>query len=399
MDMEKLIKILRGSGVLKLLPRQLKMKLKSRGDFERLHRLDWQENYNRLMARVQPARELSTQREVCIVHDWMMRHGYYEAACLELGVPYHVLDLTSSDWVRKVEEDDSFIYFLRPFVLSTLGRTVYEERAYFLSHVLDRPLFPGFDSLWIYESKRRCINWLEHFRVPHAKTWIFLSAREALSFLDTATFPLVFKTDIGSDALGVRVLRNKREARNIVKACFGKGFQSNFYDPRDRNYGQILFQQHLGEVKEWRVIRIGESFFSYQKGKKGEFHSGTKIVEYHVPGEDLLNFSRNVLEKMGMNAVALDVFEDVEGKFFVNEVQAYYGANEPGGYYSGDGKEITLDVGQTIEMMVHGEPGRFYYQQGKWLFEAGDFSRNAGCNLRVKLAFQEKGEPLPGYAA
>ena len=98
-----------------------------------------------------------------------------------------------------------------------------------------------------------------------------------------------------------------------------------------------------------------------------------------------------------MNAVALDVFEDVEGNFFVNEVQAYYGANEPGGYYYEDGREITLETGQTIEMMVHGEPGRFHYQQGKWRFEAGDFARNAGCNLRVKLAFQEKGEPLPGY--
>ncbi len=398
MDMEKLIKTLRGSGILRLLPRQLKMMLKSRADFEGLHRMDWQERYDELMARVQPAGDLSTQREVCIIYDWMMRHGYYEAACLELGVPYHVLDLTSSDWVRKLEEDDSFIYFLRPFVLSTLGRAIYEERAYFLSHVLGRPLFPDFDSLWIYESKRRCVNWLEHFGVPHAKTWVFLSSREALSFVETATFPLLFKTDIGSDALGVRVLHNRREARSIVRACFGKGFQSNFYDPRDRNYGQVLFQQHLGEVREWRVIRIGETFFAHQKGKKGEFHSGTKITEYHVPGENLLNFSRTVLEKMGMKAVALDVFEDRHGNFFVNEVQAYYGASEPGGECYENGKNVSLDAGQTVEMMVHGEPGRFHYQQGKWRFEAGDFARNAGCNLRVKLAFQEKGEPLPGYS-
>ncbi|WP_457673036.1 ATP-grasp domain-containing protein [Thiolapillus sp.] len=398
MDKEKLIKLLRSSGVLRFFPRQLKMMLKSRAGFEGLHRLDWQENYDRLMAGVQPAAEPATHREVCIIHDWMMRHGYYEAACMELGVPYHVMDLTSSDWVEKAEADDSFIYFLRPFVLSTLGRTVYEERAYFLSRVLQRSLFPAFDSLWIYESKRRCASWLEYFRIPHARTWVFFSRREALDFLDTAEFPLVFKTDIGSDALGVRVLHSAREARRIVNACFGRGFQSNFYDPRDRNWGQVLFQQHLGDVKEWRMIRIGESFFAYQKGKKGEFHSGTKIVEFHVPGKDLLDFSRNALEKMGMNAVALDVFEDRDGKFFVNEVQAYYGANEPGGYYYEDGKEVILNEGETIEMMVHGEPGRFFHHQGEWRFEAGDFSRNAGCNLRVKLAFQERGEPLPGYA-
>ncbi len=185
----------------------------------------------------------------------------------------------------------------------------------------------------------------------------------------------------------------------MICRCFAKGFGSNFYDPRDRNYGQILLQEHLGEVKEWRVIRIGDSYCAYQKGKVGDFHSGSKIVEFQTPFEQLLEFARGVLEKIGMECMAMDVFEDRAGRLFVNELQTYYGANEPSGTYFANGSPVSLPEDQTVEMMVGGKAGRFLYDQGHWIFEEGEFCRNAGCNLRVKLAFQRLGTPLPGYRA
>lgn len=399
MTHENVARLLRKTGVLKFVPKHMKLEVKSRLNFEALHEADWKQAYADIVARARPS-DLTTDKEVCIIHDWMWRHAYYEAACQELGVPYHTLDLTTPDWVSKAEQDESYVYFLRPFVLSTLGRSVYEERAYFLKNVLNRTLFPNFDALWIYESKRRCSSWLEHYRIPHPKIWVFLSREQALRFVTSASFPLVFKTDIGSDAVGVRILRTQKEAAELVRRCFGKGFRSSFYDPRDRNFGQVFFQQFLYDVKEWRVIRIGESFFVYQKGKKGNFHSGSKISHYSRPPEQLMDFSRNLLNRTKMNCMSLDIFEDREGNYFVNEMQTYYGANEAGGgYYYENGAEVSLKGGQTVEMMVNGKPGRYFWNEGRWVFEEGDFSRNAGCNLRVKLAFQELGEPLPGYRA
>ena len=394
-DSRKVVRGLRRSGVLRLVPKKLKLAVKSHLDFAAINREDWRQTYAEIMKRAYSG-EQSTEKEVCIIQDWMLRHAYYEAACRELGVPYHLLDITKSDWVERLTEDSSFIYFMRPFVLSTLGRTVYEERSFFIANVLQRNLFPDFNSLWIYESKRRCANWLEYYNIPHPETRVFFERGDALDFIKSASYPLVFKTDIGSDAVGVRILHSEREARDVVRQCFGKGYKSNFYDPRDRNYGQVFFQRYLRDVREWRIIRIGESFFAYQKGKKGEFHSGSKVVYFCRPSEKLLDFSRNLLDRMGMNCMALDIFEDREDNYFVNELQAYYGANETGGYYYEDGREISLQDGQTVEMMVGGRPGRYYYDGG-WHFEEGDFSRNAGCNLRVKLAFQQLGEPLPGW--
>ena len=83
MRAESLLIAFRKSGLLKFIPKRLKMAIKSHSDFETLHALDWQDSYNRLMQNVQPAEQKSSEREVCIIHDWMMRHSYYEAACLE----------------------------------------------------------------------------------------------------------------------------------------------------------------------------------------------------------------------------------------------------------------------------------------------------------------------------
>jgi len=396
MKSEDVVKLLRKTGVLKLLPRHLKLGVKSRLDFKALNRADWRQTYDEIMARAKPS-ELATDKKVCIVYDWMLRHAYYEAACKELGVPYDILDLTTPDWIEKAKKSDYCVYFLRPFVLSSTGRTIYEERAHFLKHVLKKNLFPHYDELWAYESKRRCAGLLECHDIPHPATSIFFDKREAIDFLKGIRFPLVFKTDIGSDAIGVRIVRNADEGKRIVNRCFGRGFKSSFFDPRDRTYDQVLFQEHVGDVVEWRVIRIGESFFAYKKGKKGEFHSGSKIVDFSDPPKSLLDFSRDLLEKLGMTCMSLDIFEDNTGRLLVNELQAYYGANETGGYYFENGKPVTLVEGQTIEMMVNGEPGRYLWDDGTWRFEEGDFSRNAGCNLRVKLAFKELGQPLPGW--
>ncbi len=187
---------------MRFLPKGFKRWAKAHVAFETLDRQDWERKYALVLAQARRSPP-ATDLRVSIVHDWMLRHVYYEAACLELGVPYDVVDLTTPDWVEKAANDRSNVFFFRPFVMSTLGRALYEERAYFLTNFLKKNLFPNFDALWLYESKRRCANYLQYYSIPHPKTWVFFSRSEALEFVARASFPLVFKTDIGSDAVGV----------------------------------------------------------------------------------------------------------------------------------------------------------------------------------------------------
>lgn len=395
MNSAKLVMFFRESGLAKLIPKGIKKWVRSSG-MSALHHSEWQKSREVTLSRARVSPPV-TDKQVCIIHEWGLRHSYYEAACRELGVPYTVLDVTDPDWMAEARNDPGVVFFFRPFVITSFGRALYEERAFFLEQVLHKNLFPRYAAIWPYESKRRCAMLLEASGIPHPRTWSFFSAAQAMRFLADASYPLVFKTDLGAEAYGVRILFSRKEGAAMVRRCFGRGVRCSVYDPRDRNRGQALFQEYLRDVREWRVIRIGDSYFAYEKGKEGHFHSGSKITLFGAPPHGLLEFSRNALDKMGLDCVSLDVFVGADMSFHVNEIQSYYGATESNAICYEDGQPVTLAAGQTVEMMIQGRIGRYLWCGDRWTFEEGDFARNAGCNLRVKMAFQRMGCPLPGY--
>ncbi|OVE74451.1 hypothetical protein BVX94_00225 [bacterium B17] len=297
----------------------------------------------------------------------MLRHSYYEAACMELGVPYEVIDISGAYWIDLIQKSSCDLFLARPFVLNTKGKAMYDERLRILSEELNKSVFPSVKSLWLYESKRRGADWLKANDISQPETWVFFDQSKALDFAENANLPVVFKTDIGSEALGVQIVRDRSQLFELIKACFGKGYLPSRHEPRDRQWNCIIFQDFIPDAKEWRVVRIGNSYFGHRKGKVGDFHSGSKIIEFDDPPHDLLDFMRNITEKGSFKSMAADVLESSDGKYYVIELHTYFGCNEPN------------------VMLVDNKPGRYLFDdKDGWLFEEGEFNRNASCNLRVE---------------
>lgn len=384
----------------KIVPKILKNIIKLYINPFNYHYTNWLSKYTEVIDNAVPANiKLTPNNKVCIVKDIMMRHSYYEAACIELGIEYETLDVSSNDWIDHISDNKYEIFFVRPFVLSSYGKKYYDEISNIIANKLKLNIYPRIDDLWIYESKTRCAYEMIVNNIPHPKTHIFIDQNKALEYAKSAAYPLIFKTDIGSDASGVKLVSNFKEATKIINKCFNKGFTNFFFDTNDKQLGYVVFQDFIKNVREIRVIRIGNSYFVYEKGKKGNFHSGSKIVHYISPSIELLEFVRKSTDKIGTECMSVDVFENENGEYFVNELQTYYGANEPGGIYFENGNQVYLDSGQTHEMRINGKNGRYYFDNGEWIFEEGDFARNAGCNLRVIHAFQKLGINLVGYKA
>jgi hypothetical protein len=66
--------------------------------------------------------------------------------------------------------------------------------------------------------------------------------------------------------------------------------------------------------------------------------------------------------------MCVDVFEDRDGNYFVNELQSVFGSYNPS------------------QMYIDGKPGRFRQdsRSGGWDFEEGYFNGNGSCTLRVQ---------------
>lgn len=316
---------------------------------------------------------------VGIVRNRVGLHGRYVQACLELSIPFRVLDLGAPDWLDTVHASGCGVFLGWPD--SSLGPVakMNKDRMLLIEQDLGLPLFPGSHEIWMYEDKVRMRDWLAAHNVAHPETWIFYDRGAALAFAETCELPIVFKTRFGAKAAGVHILRDRAAVRNAAKTAFGRGHFLDGYDRRDREWGSALFQRFLPEAQEWRLVRIGNAYFGHPKGKLGDFHSGSGLVEWTVPEARHLDLLHRITEEGRFRSMCADVFETPDGRLLVNELQTVFGAS------------TSVD-----QLRVNGVAGRMNRGlDGGWRFEPGDWARNACANARVIWAVEHAGDLYP----
>lgn len=325
-------------------------------------------------------------------------HLHWVSACKKNNNSYQVLDLTRSNWLDKIREQDYTCFLACPPGRETHYKKLYDERIYILNNVLGKVVYPNYDEISIHENKRYLSFWLASQDLPHPETNVFYYQDEALEFLKNSPFPIVGKFGIGASGKGVRVLKNIETAVAYVNKAFSKGGLHQRSGPnlkmggywgrikkiiknpsRIKNrletyktiYNEIqkdfvILQEYIPHDFEWRVIRIGNSYFGHKKIKQGDKASGTKGIDYSVPPEKLLNFVRELCETYNFNAMAVDLFEDGKGGYLINEMQTIFGHV------------------QEYICELNGKPGRFVSRENKWEFQEGMFNTNLSYDLRLE---------------
>ncbi|WP_271406752.1 ATP-binding protein [Tenacibaculum soleae] len=321
--------------------------------------------------------------KLAILTDFYNHYKLYEKSCIELGIEYVIIDFLSSNWLNNINANsDCDGYLVRPSHDFQEHNDVYMERLYFLNIILKKKIYPSYNELKLYENKRNMASWLQINNVSHPETTVFLNKKEALKFTDSATYPIVFKSNAGAGAKGVEIVKNKDRARKIIKNIFGR-YNSlftlgNFKKKKKLGFNIPLFgdaQKHVVLIQkfhpikwEWRVIKIGYSYFGYKKLLEGEFASGSGKVERIAPPLHLLEMVKEICEKDAFYSMAVDIFETEDNKFLVNELQSLFGTDSK------------LDY----ELLHNGKQGRYVYENNSFVFEEGIFNKHGSYLLRVK---------------
>ena len=301
-----------------------------------------------------------------IFKDVLCNHTSYIAACRELKVAYKTIDLFCSDWVEQVRGSGCDAFVAWPSELIQEWKRMTDERMRFLTVDLNKPLYPPYEALWLYGCKERMRDWLDIHGFPHAKSWVFYDLKEAQTFLESAALPLVIKLDIGASASGVWIAKTRQEALAYVQKAFGKGLIGRRADARARQWRHLMIQEYVPDIREWRIIRIGDSYLGHEKVAKGDFNSGSGRVGWFAPPRQALDLIHAVTEAGGFRSMDMDVFETRDGRFLINELQSVFGAFD------------------TAQMYIDGVPGRYRRVGGEYVFEEGRFCKNACCNLRIE---------------
>ena len=308
-------------------------------------------------------------------------HKFYIKSCEELKINYELIDITAPDWLDQVSNSDCDGFLCRPPCKFQERKTMFDERLYIINKIMKKPIYPSYDELYIYENKRMMFYWLKLNGFPHTETHVFYRKKDFYSFLDkNKNYPLVFKSNIGSTAKGVKIVKTKKQAKRIAHKVFGlinpklaRGYTAittgriipiTSYGSREKHF---LLVQKFEKIKwEWRIVKIDESYFGHKKLLKGNFASSSDLKGWKKPPDELLYLVKKICELGNFYSMNVDIFETEDGRFLVNELQSLFG--------------------QKTEhlMYVNNSPGRYIYKNNKFIFEEGSFTQHQSYLLRIK---------------
>lgn len=324
----------------------------------------------------------------------------WEIACKKKGLEYKVIDYMRDDWLEQLKEFKPDFCVCRPPGDIMIKKKVFDEKMYFLKQSTSFQIYPEFHETIIYENKASLAYFLKVNNMPHPNTFVSYSLKEALNFVQQTKYPIVSKTLIGAAGSGIKILKSLEEANNYVNDAFKKGIRRRFgpnkkvgspnkwfikaiqspdyfikklkiYKERhqDVQKGVVLFQEYIQHDFEWRIVKIGESYFGYKKLKIGDKASGSKQFEYGPPPQELLDFTKSLCDRFKFNFMAVDLFKNEDG-IFVNELQTIFGHKNP------------------YICKVNDRPGRYIIQNNEWIFEPGEFNANESYDLRLDSAIE-----------
>lgn len=105
-----------------------------------------------------------------------------------------------------------------------------------------KKVFPDYNTCWHFDDKVGQKYLLESIGAPFVPSYVFYTKKEGTEWVNSTTFPKVFKLRGGAGSANVKLVRNKREAINLIKIAFKKGFPQ--FDRLNN------FKERLRKVKE-----------------------------------------------------------------------------------------------------------------------------------------------------
>jgi len=232
-----------------------------------------------------------------------------------------------------------------------------------IESTLGLEVFPDYPTRWHYDEKLAQHYLLNALDAPRIKSWVFWHYEEAIQFLKSAAFPLVFKLSVGAASANVIKVDSYQEAKFYVDKTFKRVFfpyslnefefdwhrvnlhylkgvlkrawyampyiLKNEYPPIPEYY---LIQKNYAYFQEFcannshdiRITVIGNRAFGFTRAnRKDDFRaSGSGSVNYDlslIPIE-AVKLAFDITKQMQAQSMAFDIMYDNDRKLVINEV-------------------------------------------------------------------------------
>jgi len=286
---------------------------------------------------------------------------YWIEYCREKGIDYKIVDCYQSDIIDQLSDCEALMFHHHH---THSKDTLFAKQLLYALESTGKVVFPDFKTGWHFDDKVGQKYLFESIGAPLVKSFVFYSKKDALNWIDNTTFPKVFKLRGGSSGSNVRLAPSKREAKEIVKRAFGRGY-SNFnawgifldrYDHfrkgkesffgvikgighlliptpyarvAGREKGYAYFQDFIPDnTHDIRITYVANRVFALRRGvRKGDFRASGSGIQAHdiskIPLE-AVEIGFEVSKKLGLQVGAYDFILD-NGKPVIVEVSYGFG--------------------------------------------------------------------------
>lgn len=149
-------------------------------------------------------------------------HPRWVKYCQEQNIAYKLVNCYANDIIDQLKDCKALLWHHGQ--MNPKDIIVARQILSALEHT-DFKVFPDFKTGWHFDDKVAQKYLLERIDAPMVKSYVFYDKKEALNWIETTTFPKVFKLRGGAGAANVKLAKTKAQAQNIVKNAFGKGFR------------------------------------------------------------------------------------------------------------------------------------------------------------------------------
>lgn len=270
--------------------------------------------------------------------------------CKQKGIDYKIVNAYDSDIVEQVADCDAFMWHHHQ---SNYKDVLFARQLLYSLQQSGKKVFPDWHTGWHFDDKVGQKYLLEAIGAPLVPSYAFYTKEEALAWINSTSFPKVFKLRGGAGSSNVRLARTKKDAVAFVTKAFSNGFPPSskweymreqirkwregkeslrailrgikrlFVTPlnfkmRSAEKGYVYFQDFIeNNVFDIRVIVIGNKAFAVKRMvRKNDFRaSGSGNMHYdkdEIP-VSCVKASFEVAKKLKSQCVGFDYVFDKKG--------------------------------------------------------------------------------------
>lgn len=290
--------------------------------------------------------------EILLLTDYnnLYRQGIYRSEGIDLKIfkqvllkqGYKVLQMTYNDVLNHLSGKQLDGYHV---VYTSSENIEYKEYIKDIIYEVGKSntLIPRYEFLMCHEDKVYQEIMKKSYGIKSLDVKIYAAMKDLYKDIDQIEYPIVIKKCTGAGSISVYMAKERDELEKIakkitkgrdyyeyyLKAVYKriKGKLNEHYFEDEKYFGRLILQQYVPNLEcDWKVLVFGDKFYALRRQvRKNDFRaSGSGRFAFEVPDDKILDYAKEIFERMNTPFLSLDLCIDEKGRVYLIEFQGIH---------------------------------------------------------------------------